>query len=121
MSSNAEKIAFLNRYLVTKSAIEAAEFDIDYEDNSGGWVPGPSDWDIKAALKIQPRDTILWTEGLDRTLNEDEDLSWGVRLLPQGESWRIKSKPQIFTRRDHDVTVAIFEPEGIVLKRVRSR
>jgi hypothetical protein len=121
MSSNAEKIAFLNRYLSAKSAIEAAEFIIDYQDNSGGWVPGPSDWDIQAAMKMQPRDTTLWAEGLDRVLSEDIDLSWGMRLLPQAAMWRIESKPQIFVRPDEDVTVAIFQPEGIVFKRIRSR
>ena len=121
MSSNAEKIAFLSRYLSAKSAIEAAEFIIDYQDNSGGGVPAPSDWDIQAVMKVQSRDTALWAEGLDRVLSEDTDLSWGMRLLPQSEGWRIESKPQIFAKRNRDVTVAIFEPEGIVLKRVRSR
>jgi hypothetical protein len=121
MSSNAEKIAFLSRYLSAKSSIEAAEFVIEYQDNSGGWVPGPSDWDIQAAMKMQPRDTTLWAEGLDRVLSDDNDLSWGMRLLPQSEVWRIESKPQIFASPNRDVTVATFEPEGIVLKRVRSR
>ena len=121
MSSDAEKISFLNQYLTAKSAIEAAEFIIEYQDNSGGWVPGPSDWDIKAAMKVSPRDTILWAEGLDRVLSEDNDLSWGMRLLPQSEVWRIESKPQIFVRQNEDVTVVIFEPEGIVLKHVRSQ
>jgi hypothetical protein len=120
MSSNAEKIAFLSRYLSAKSDIEAAEFIIEYQDNSGGWVPGPSDWDIQAAMKMQPRDTRLWAEGLDRDLSEDHDLSWGMRLT-QSEGWRIESKPQIFVSQNRDVTVAIFGPEGIVLKRVRSR
>jgi hypothetical protein len=92
-----------------------------YQDNSGGGVPAPSDWDIQAAMKVQSGDTTLWAEGLDRVLSEDTDLSWGLRLLPQSEGWRIESKPQIFAKRNRDVTVAIFEPEGIVLKRVRSR
>src|SRR5882672_3262432 len=109
MSSNAEKIAFLSRYLSAKSTIEAAEFIIDYQDNSGGGVPAPSDWDIQAAMKVQSGDTTLWAEGLDRVLSEDTDLSWGMRLLPQSEGWRIESKPQIFVRHDADVTVAIFE------------
>ena len=121
ISSNAEKIAFLSRYLSAKSGIEAAEFIIDYQDNSGGGVPAPSEWDIQAAIKVQSQDTSLWAEGLDRVLSEDTDLSWGMRLLPQAAMWRIESKPQIFVRQDEDVTVAIFEPEGIVLKRVRSR
>jgi hypothetical protein len=121
MSSNAEKIAFLSRYLFTKSDLEAAEFNIDYQDNSGGGVPGPSDWDIQAVMKMQPRDTILWAEGLNRVSSEDRDLSWGMRLLPQTDAWRIESKPQVFVRPAENVTVAIFEPEGIVFKRVRSR
>ena len=121
MSSDAEKIAFLSRYLTMKSEVEATEFIVDYQDNSGGWIPGRSDWDIMAVMKMRPRDTILWTQTFYKVSPDEGDLSWGMNLLPREDRWRIESQPQVFVAGDHTATVAVFEPEGIVFKRVKSR
>src|ERR1043166_651586 len=116
MSSDAEKIAFLRRYLTMKSEIEAAEFTVDYEDNSGGWVPGRSDWDIMAVMKMRPRDTGLWSQTFYKISPDEQDLSWGMSLLPPEDRWRVESRPQVFVAGDRTATVAFFEPEGIVFK-----
>jgi len=121
MSSDAEKIAFLRRYLTLKSEVEAAEFIVDYQDNSGGWIPGRSDWDIMAVMKMRPRDTMLWTQTFYKVSPDEQDLSWGMNLLPTEDRWRIESEPQVFVAGDRTAIVAVFEPEGIVFKRVKSR
>jgi hypothetical protein len=107
------KIEFLKKYLKLHSEIDATEFHIRYQDNSG-IVPGPSDWDIEVVMKV-PKDKLgLWTTGLQKA--DQADLSWGFDLLPKDERWAIHSKPAIY--RQGQTVVALFEPEGIVFKRV---
>jgi len=114
-ATDAEKIAFLRRYLVFASPVEATEFHVVYHDNSGG-VPGPSDWDIHAALKVAPADVSLWTVGLRQVDAAGVDLSWGDDLLPREARWARASPPKAYERPGEGVLVAAFEPEGIVLK-----
>jgi hypothetical protein len=64
LATDAEKIAFLHRYITLYSAVEATEFHIVYHDNAGGAVPGPSDWDMRVAVKVAPADVSTWTDGL---------------------------------------------------------
>src|SRR5262245_8459356 len=54
LTTDAEKIAFLRRYITLYSTVEATEFHIVYHDNAGGAVPAPSDWDMRVALKVAP-------------------------------------------------------------------
>jgi hypothetical protein len=115
-ATDAEKIAFLGRYITLYSAIEATEFHIVYHDNSGGAVPGPSDWDVRVALKVAPADASAWTSGLQEINDTDVDLSWGTDLLPDASRWARTSQPRIFQREG--VIVAAFASEGIILKHI---
>jgi hypothetical protein len=115
-ATDAEKIAFLRRYVTLYSEVEATEFHIVYHDNSGGRVPGPSDWDMRVALKIAPTDTPAWTSGLQEIDGADLDLSWGTDLLPNTPRWARTSQPRVYERGGGDVIVAVFASEGIVLK-----
>jgi hypothetical protein len=117
-ATDAEKIAFLRRYITLDSAVEATEFHIVYHDNAGGAVPGPSDWDMRVALKVAPADTPAWTHGLQETNSADVDLSWGIDLLPDTSCWARASQPQIFQRVGGGVIVAAFTSEGIILKHI---
>src|SRR5262245_18839405 len=80
LATDAEKIAFLRRYVKLSSAVEATEFHIVYHDNAGGRVPGPSDWDIRVALKVAPADVPAWTGGLQERAAAGVDLSWAITL-----------------------------------------
>jgi hypothetical protein len=125
ISSEHEKVLFLAKYLQMESDIEAAEFHIRYQDNSGGLVPGPSEWDIQAVMKVEPEDLGPWSKGMIRVGADPGEgpvfkdwPEWGYSLLPHNPNWQIKSKPTVFAGQDGSVMVAIFEPEGIVMKRV---
>src|SRR6266404_371403 len=114
-SSEHEKVRFLANYLKLKSEVEAAEFHIRYQDNSGGWVPGPSDWDIQAVMRVRPEDLNRWTEemsivGADSCEGNVFDCwpNWGYSLLPDDPKWQVDSKPTIFARQDGSVMVAVF-------------
>ncbi len=110
------KVAFLKTYIKMYSDIESAEFYIVYRDNTAG-VPGPSDWSMEVVMKMSRDKVSLWTAGL-QPAKEEVDLSWGYNLVPADRKWAIQSKPSLFIR-GHSV-VAVFEPEGIVFKRIRS-
>lgn len=110
--SDTEKIAFLDQYLVLHSAVEAAEFHIVYHDNSTGFVPGPSDWNIQAVLKVAPADVSRWTDGRQLVATDSVDLAWGYALLPDEARWQVQSQPMIYTSLG--AIIVVFAPEGIL-------
>jgi hypothetical protein len=126
-SSDREKLKFLSKYLVLHSNVEAAEFHITYHDNSSGLGVGPSDWDIRAVLKVKPQDTALWVAGMrrieadTRETTPKDGLEWGYELLPKDPRWRVGGTPAVFTRDGLSVVVAIFAADGIVMKRAVAR
>jgi hypothetical protein len=130
LSSNQEKVEFLARYLALKSPVEATEFHVVYHDNSGGLVPGPSDGDIEAVLKVQPQYVRLWVSGMRRVEASTsgqvvgsgrKELEWGYGLLPEAGAWQVSSEPVVYGSGDGSTTVAAFEAEGIVMVRVLQR
>ena len=118
LSSNATKIAFLQQYLATPSDVQATEFHIVFHDNSGGLVPGPSDWDIQAVIKVTPLDLPHWQADLTPLSAEGADLAWAYALLPTDPTWSITSEPQIFQGKESNHIVATFAAEGIVFVRL---
>ena len=118
LATDAEKIAFLHRYITLYSAVEATEFHIAYHDNAGGAVPGPSDWDMRVALKVAPADVSAWTSGLQEIDGTGVDLSWGTDLLPDASRWARTSQPRVYERMSGGVIVAAFASEGVILKHI---
>lgn len=112
LGSEAEKLAFLKRYLIMHSEVDAAEFHIRYQDNSGGLVPGPSEWDVQVVMKMPPEHVRLWTKDLD-VQTDAPDLSWTKPLWRP--EWTVTSSPRVYGRKG--TTVIVFESEGIVCKR----
>ena len=110
--------AFLHRYITLYSAVEATEFHIVYHDNAGGAVPGPSDWDMRVALKVAPADVSAWTNGLQEIDSAGVDLSWGTDLLPDASRWARTSQPRSISARGWGVIVAAFASEGVILKHI---
>lgn len=116
LTSDADKIAFLQQYLKLPSPVAATEFQIIYHDNSGGGVPGPSDWDIKAVFKVAPADLPRWTDHMQQVAAGEVDLDWGYALLPDEARWAVTSQPVLYTGAGE--VVAVFEREGIVFKHI---
>lgn len=109
LGTEGEQIAFLGRYVVLKSAVSETAFHIVYHDNSGGLVGGPSDWDIRAVMRVE--DVGAWVDGKTRV--ETADFSWveGVvteRLRPSGEAVYYSNGTTV---------IAVFEEERIVFFR----
>jgi hypothetical protein len=56
----AEKVAFLEQYVTFRRTYELLDFDIVYQNNSGGMVPGPSDWDIRLIATVPEAELPDW-------------------------------------------------------------
>ena len=115
-ATDAEKITFLRRYLHLKTPIQATEFHIVYHDNSGGGVPGPSDYDLRVALLIDQPNLDAWTAGLHPSPeSEATQFSWSAEVLPHEARWALTSKPTIYVGDGANELVAVFATEGIIL------
>jgi hypothetical protein len=112
-ATDVDKIRFLKRYLTLPSAVEATEFYVVYHDNSSG-IPGPSDWDIQAVLKVAPQHLSAWTQNLKANLKK-QDLAWGYRLAQQ-RGWKLQSAPKVYAATGK--IVAVFEKEGFIFQKV---
>jgi hypothetical protein len=113
-ATDTDKIQFLKRYLTLSTVVEAAEFHVVYHDNSRGVIPGPSDWDIQAVLKVAPQDLSAWTHNVKETSTK-QDLAWGYSLAQQ-RGWKLLSAPKVYTAAGK--IVALFEKERIIFKRL---
>lgn len=106
------RLAFLQRYAKLITPVQATEFHIIYHDNSGGLVAGPSDWDIRALLKVRPDDMPKWTANLQPASPDQIDLTWAKSFGAQNPAWRLTSQPQVYQKTG--MVVALFAPESIV-------
>ncbi len=71
-----EKTEFLRRYVSLTQHCETLDFSIDYHDNSGGLVPGPSDWDIRVVATVPEAELQEWIPTDTAPLEQEPDRSW---------------------------------------------
>jgi hypothetical protein len=93
-SNKKEKIAFLQKYFHLKTKVRDAEYYIMIQDNSGGFVPGPSFWHKQIALKLDRYNLDQW---IDTSLEvEAYPLPDWSHILPPNKYWSIKGKKRFF-------------------------
>lgn len=116
-SSSEERLAFLAEYLITPGEVLDAEYHIVYHDNSTGLIPGPSDWDVRVALKINPDDIELWLDGFASISPEEIDLTLWDGLSSDSISWDGKNAE--YYRREGEFSYLVaFPGTDIILKAV---
>lgn len=81
----AAREAFLEDYVRFDRSYEQLAFTVDYRDNSGGLVPGPSDWDICVRAVVPAEELDAWTRGLSPAASPGEGC--GLGPLPEGTAW----------------------------------
>ena len=113
-----EKLAFLIEYLVMKSDVLDAEYHIFFQDNSGGLVPGPSDWDIRVAIKVDLEDVPLWTDGFMRLMHHQLDISMWDDLKSERFTWNEPESAPNWKRPGSNSYLAIIPESGVILIRV---
>ena len=108
-----EKMAFLRRYLTEQRGLTDTEFSIVYQDNGQGRVPGPSDYTIVAALKVDTAEIGHWMPPASARLESLPSLRpWSGLGLDSG-AWRTRSIPMVF--QETGMQKVIYASEGIVL------
>jgi len=111
-----EKLTFLGEYLIMPSEIIDAEYHIVYHDNSGGLIPGPSDWDIIAALKVAPEDIPLWTDGMKRLVEGQIDIDFWDELKTEWLTLEERKWAEYWKRPDSNVYLVVYPESGVLLK-----
>jgi len=74
----AEKVGFLEDYVRFRRNYEQLDFAIEYHNNSGGMVPGPSEWDVRIVAVVPPPELDAWTSALSPAASPDTALLAGV-------------------------------------------
>jgi len=112
-----DKLSFLSRYLVSFSEILDAEYHIFYADNSKGLVPGPSYWDIRAALKVKSEDIPKWLDGYSVVSPDVINLDWWAKIRTDDITWTADDA-KYYKRPNRMSYIVVFAEKGILLKRV---
>jgi hypothetical protein len=102
------KIEFLERYVIFHRRYDSLDFHVEYHNNSGGWVPGPSDCYIRLVANV-PADTLeQWIpEGAEKEASPP-DLSW-LNKVPGGnkaktmEEWYVKGRTRVGIDRNRNM------------------
>jgi hypothetical protein len=118
LASKQLRLAFLRDYLTGPSEPEDAEFHISFHDNSGGFVPGPSDFDFQVALKVKPDDVSKWAIGCVRRPLEARP-GWVNALLAGKAGWEVSSLPDSLRCGAEERLIHVHE--GVVFRRLASQ
>lgn len=108
--SKSEKITFMEKYYSPKFPYEDVEYHIVYHDNdSGRGVPGPSDWSMLFAFKLDSKETQRI-----RASDESQEISINVwsHFLPKNKKWNLDG-PKQYSGND-----VLIEQNNILLKKI---
>lgn len=113
-----DKVDFLKQYLICPSEVFDTEYHIEYHDNSRGLIPGPSDWDIIVAVKVNTNDIPLWVDDMAEISHEQINTKWWDDLQLENENWDLSSQPVCYKRANSSSYIAVYDKAGIILKYV---
>ena len=54
------RIAFIEQYVTFSRTYLDLEYDVMYQNNGDGMVPGPSDWDIRILAAVPAEEVVDW-------------------------------------------------------------
>jgi len=113
-----EKIEFLKKYVTCFSEVIDTEYNIEFYNNSGGFVPGPSDWNITVALKVPLEKVNNWIKGFEEIEKKEMDLFWWDGLELDKTKWKFNTPPKFYKRNGNSTYIVTYEEEGVVLKKM---
>ncbi|NMH87705.1 hypothetical protein [Flavivirga algicola] len=114
INSRAEKIETLKKYLIKTSGLVDAEYHIWFQDNGTGRIPGPSDYNIKLALKIDKDSIDSWINHLEPSSKKISIENWkGLKL--NNEVWLLNSKPELYHSSSKTEIKLVFRKEHVIL------
>jgi len=74
-----DRVRFVENYVTFRREYEELDYDVTYHNNSGGMVPGPSDWDIRLIAAVPATDLDAWVPN-DVEKNEGPPPKWLLDL-----------------------------------------
>ena len=70
-----DRIKLLEQYVIFRREYEQLEYDIFYQNNGGGRVAGPSEWDVRLIAVVPENEIDLWRQGV-KTQSLDAIPDW---------------------------------------------
>ena len=122
VADKAERVEKLSAEITSYSEFQDAEYDlfnVNGFSNSRQTLPGASSWDYKFVIKVKKADLDSWTAGMTELQLNGYDVSWTKDIIkPRQENWLTITEPKLFKREEADVTVLVYEDEGVIFKRI---
>jgi len=115
ISSKQLKKAFFKDYLGSPTELVDVEFHIIVHDNSGGLLSGPSDSDIRAAVKVKEDHLSKWAEGCTAARLEARP-PWADALVSGRDGWDVSSVPDTYRCGREERVIHVHE--GIIFRRL---
>jgi len=124
LENHDEKIQFLKEYVECPSEVLDAEYHIIFQDNSKGFVPGPSYWTVSAAIKINNSDIDEWTSDMEEVSKEQIDTNWWSNLNITDwnisdwniNDWILNDSTACYKRPNESSYLVVYDEQGILLK-----
>jgi hypothetical protein len=119
----AERIQKLGQQIKSFSKIKDAEFELfnvnGFSNARSPTIPGASSWNYTFVVKIEPSDLPKWRNGFRSFTPDGYDDIWTKEIISaRNENWITSSTPKYYKRVNSNVTMIIYEEEGLVFKRV---
>ncbi|MFT3912386.1 MAG: hypothetical protein QM737_23365 [Ferruginibacter sp.] len=117
-----ERIGFLSKQIAVKSSIKDCDFElfnVNGFDDERFSVPGASSSDYKFGAIVNEEDLSKWTLGLKDTILKNYDFSWVLKLIQKRpENWSIHYPPKFYVNTDKNLTLLVYEVEGVIFERI---
>jgi hypothetical protein len=106
-SELAGRVRFIENYVTFRRKYEKLEYDVMYQNNGGGMVPGPSEWDVRLIAVVPPADVDGW---IPKDVQKDDGLApqW-LRDMPgsikkdEVTQWYRKAGIEVGIDRAHSI------------------
>lgn len=112
------KLAFVKDYFASPTSVQDVEFHIVVHDNSGGLLLGPSDSDLKAAVKVTPDQVARWAAGCTAARLEARP-EWIEPLIRGKRGWEVSSQPDTYRCGPEERVIHV--REGVIFRRITSQ
>jgi len=103
----ADRIRFVETYVKFKRKYDDLEYDIFYQNNGGGLVPGPSDWDVRIVAIVPPDEIDNWkiVGKLDASIATPKWVAATARSIDTGliTEWYTDGNRTVGIGRSHNV------------------
>ncbi|MEN7547000.1 hypothetical protein AAG747_03725 [Rapidithrix thailandica] len=94
------------------SPVKEVKYKIWYQDNDNGWVPGPSDYRMKIALKTDAKNLNQWVQNESKSDTVVSLELWeSLQLHPQ--DWPLMTSREVYLRPGQ--VKVLFREQGILL------